>query len=115
MDNFSGYTKANGWIIKLGESLSNLPDVRWPQINHAASLKTDYLILVSPVKQKVAVIFKKGATPDALKAQFNALILSQHLGTKSLSQDIIIKDLTLASEQTESAFAKFRSGAVSTG
>jgi hypothetical protein len=114
-NNFSGYTKANGWIIKLGESLHNLPDVPWPQINHAAALDKDYLILVSPLKQKVAVIFKKGATPDALKAQFNALILSQYLGTKSLSQDVIIKDLTSASEQTESAFAKFKSGAVSAG
>jgi hypothetical protein len=95
--------------------MSNLPDVPWPQINHAATLNTDYLLLVSPVKHKVAVIFKKGVAPDALKSQFNALILSQYLGTKSLSQDMIIKDLTLASEQTESAFAKFRSGAVSTG
>lgn len=115
IENLTGYTKANGWTIKLGESLSNIPDVPWQQINHAAALNTDYLILVSPAKCKLAVIFKKGVAPDALKSQFNALILSEYLGTKSLDQDVIIGDLTLASKQTDSVFAKFQSGAVSAG
>jgi hypothetical protein len=68
-----------GFDIKLGASLSNIPDISPDLLNFVCNLSTDYLVLPCYKSKTINVIFHHEVSPPPLKSYFHAVTLGLRL------------------------------------